>query len=198
MKSHDPRPVILDKKTDREPIRRLKDGMRRHLDDYLDFAEAQPELVAEWKATMPGPDGKWRNDADSAKAVQFLSAARSHFKSRHPDATATEVSEAYSSYDCLVRGWFVEGSKPSWSAIGRFTLEVAKVSARQQFASSWALPLALTTFTVCAVIMSGVCLMGVVMGKAVVGNAVGSLIFACAAFIFIRVSKAVDRVRQAI
>lgn len=197
MSSHVSRPAILDKRTDPEPIRQIKDEMRRHLDDYLDFAETQPQLVAEWKASpMPRPDGKWRTDAERADAIRFLNAARGHFKTRHPDANAMEATEAYSSYECLVRGRFVEGWKPSRSAV----LDVVKQSFRQQFTSPWLmrrLSLASATLTVCAVLMTGLCLMGVVTGKAVAGNAVGSLIFACAAFVFVRAFKAIARVRQA-
>jgi hypothetical protein len=169
--------------------------MRRHVDDHIDFAETHPTLIAEWRALSVTHDGKYRTDADRANAIRCVSAARSHFSRRHPNATAEEASEAYSNYDWLVRGQFVEGYRPSWAATFRFVTG----GLRQYYPSPWfmrRLSFLPATFAVCAVCMTLLCLMGVVIGKAVAGNALGSFAFAGAAFVFLRASKAIDRAQR--
>ena len=103
------RPLILDKETDDRWVRLLKDQLRRHIEDFLDLAETQPELIEEWKASPTTDEhGRWRSEEDCAEAERIRVAAYSHFLGRHPYATTKKPSQAYASYSSLVRGHWVD------------------------------------------------------------------------------------------
>jgi hypothetical protein len=105
------RPVILDKDTDEEAVKRIKEMMRRHLDDYLDLVEKHPKLIEEWKASPAMNEHSQRDSEDDcAEAARIRRAAYGHFMSRHPQATLREVSQAFSAYTCLISGFWVEHS----------------------------------------------------------------------------------------
>ena len=100
---------ILDKVTDDDTLRRLKESLRQHLDDFVDLMETQPNMVEDWKAS-PTPDEhlQWRSEEDCAEAERIRVAAYNHFLGRHPAATTMEMSKAYAAYSALVRRWFAE------------------------------------------------------------------------------------------
>jgi hypothetical protein len=105
------RPRILDKDTDDEVTRQIKDRLRQHLDDFVDLMETQPKLVEAWKVSPTTDEhGRWRSEEDCAEAERIRVAAYDHFQGRHPSATSMELSNAYAAYMSLVRGRWTENA----------------------------------------------------------------------------------------
>ena len=87
-------------------------------------------------------------------------------------------------------------NRPSWRAIGRYFLTIFRQRFAAHVRTSLALSLLLKTLTASAIVLMVLSVLGIVMGKALVGNAIGGVICACAGYLLMKLSKAVSVARQ--
>lgn len=84
-----------------DPIRQRMEEYER---DFEDFRKTYPDVVNNWKSAKPmNRDGSWSAPEDAFIQEEIRVVAYEHYRSRHPEAQVSEMSQAYSAYASWVR-----------------------------------------------------------------------------------------------